>query len=310
MRLEQLQYFVQIVECHSFNKASQKLHITQPALTNAVKALEEELGVLLLVRGKQGVVPTSRGVRVYEDCRELLTELNAKIAAWKASGTEKEEGGTVPLVASPSACNYLVEGLLPRIREEMRNIDIVLHEATFYEFYDFLRGGHAHVGVTAFIDEERDRALARYRGRGFAGDALLEDEYRVFLSSEHPLAAKDELTSEDCGRLEFATYSNQYNRPDSIFSSAARQMRVTGCHYLNSRESIMQVIAQNRAAGLFLHRMTRNNWYVRNGLICAKAVHGLRLLPSRHYLMYLEDGLNIPERRVADFIREHYGNAE
>ena len=53
MRLEQLQYFVQIVECHSFNKASQKLHITQPALTNAVKALEEELGVLLLVRGKQ-----------------------------------------------------------------------------------------------------------------------------------------------------------------------------------------------------------------------------------------------------------------
>lgn len=113
MRLEQLQYFVQIVECHSFNKASQKLHITQPALTNAVKALEEELGVLLLVRGKQGVVPTSRGVRVYEDCRELLTELNAKIAAWKASGTEKEEGGTVPLVAIPSACNYLVEGLRP-----------------------------------------------------------------------------------------------------------------------------------------------------------------------------------------------------
>ena len=181
MRLEQLQYFVQIVECHSFNKASQKLHITQPALTNAVKALEEELGVLLLVRGKQGVVPTSRGVRVYEDCRELLTELNAKIAAWKASGTEKEEGGTVPLVAIPSACNYLVEGLLPRIREEMRNIDIVLHEATFYEFYDFLRGGHAHVGVTAFIDEERERELARYRGMGFAGDALLEDEYRCLL---------------------------------------------------------------------------------------------------------------------------------
>ena len=93
MRLEQLQYFVQIVECHSFNKASQKLHITQPALTNAVKALEEELGVLLLVRGKQGVVPTSRGVRVYEDCRELLTELNAKNSGVEGfrNGKEKEE---------------------------------------------------------------------------------------------------------------------------------------------------------------------------------------------------------------------------
>lgn len=306
MRLEQLQYFVQIVECHSFNKAAQKLHITQPALTNAVKALEEELGVLLLVRGKQGVVPTSRGVRVYEDCRELLTELNAKIATWKDSGSETEEGGTVPLVAIPSACNYLVEGLLPRIREEMKNIDIVLHEATSYEIYDFLRNGRAHVGVTAFIDEERERELVRYRGMGFAGEALLEDEYRVFLSSEHPFAAKDELDPEDCNLLEFATYSNQYNRPDSIFSLAARQMKVTGCHYLNSRESIMQLIAQNRAAGLFLYRMTRNNWYVRNGLICAKAVRGLRLLPSRHYLMCLEGGLNRPERRVSEFIREHY----
>ena len=45
MSLEQLQYFVQVVESHSFNKASQKLNITQPALTNAVRALEEELGV-------------------------------------------------------------------------------------------------------------------------------------------------------------------------------------------------------------------------------------------------------------------------
>ena len=61
MRLEQLQYFVQIVECHSFNKASQKLHITQPALTNAVKALEEELGVLLLVSGASRELCLRRG---------------------------------------------------------------------------------------------------------------------------------------------------------------------------------------------------------------------------------------------------------
>ena len=54
MRLEQLQYFVQVVESHSFNKASQKLNITQPALTNALRALEEELGVQLLVRSHRG----------------------------------------------------------------------------------------------------------------------------------------------------------------------------------------------------------------------------------------------------------------
>lgn len=310
MRLEQLEYFVRIVECHSFNKASQKLHITQPALTNAVRALEEELGLTLLIRGKKGVLPTSCGVRVYEDCKELLAGLSAKTAAWKALGTEVEEGGAVPLVAIPSACNYLVEGILPRIRAELKNIDIILHEATSYEFYDFLREGGARIGVTAFMDEERERELNRYKSLGFCGEALLEDEYRVFISTEHPLAAKEELGTEDCGGLEFATYSNQYKRPDSIFRMAARQMRVAGCHYLNSRESIMQMIAQNKAAGLFLHRMTQNNWYVRNGLICAKAVRGVRLLPSRHYLMFLEgDELDPAGKRVVGFIREHYAEA-
>lgn len=59
MRLEQLQYFVQIVENRSFNKAAQKLFVTQPALTSSMNQLEEELGVRLLVRTKRGVSPTA-----------------------------------------------------------------------------------------------------------------------------------------------------------------------------------------------------------------------------------------------------------
>lgn len=61
MRLEQLQYFVQVVESHSFNRAAQHLNITQPALTNSIRALEEELGVQLLIRSRRGCVPTSWG---------------------------------------------------------------------------------------------------------------------------------------------------------------------------------------------------------------------------------------------------------
>jgi len=43
MKLEQLRYFVQIVESHSFNQAAQSLYMTQPALTTSIQALEEEL---------------------------------------------------------------------------------------------------------------------------------------------------------------------------------------------------------------------------------------------------------------------------
>lgn len=57
--------------------------------------------------------------------------------------------------------------------------------------------------------------------------------------------------------------------------------------------------------------MTRNNWYVKNGLIRARPVEGVRLLPSRHYLLWLEeDALNGAERRVVAFLRERYAAAE
>ena len=84
MRLEQLQYFVQIVENRSFNKAAQKLFVTQPALTSSMNQLEEELGVRLLVRTKRGVSPTAYGSRIYEDCKDIIDDLNRKISVWKS----------------------------------------------------------------------------------------------------------------------------------------------------------------------------------------------------------------------------------
>ena len=50
MDLKQLNYFVNIVDQMSFSKAAQKLHISQPSLSNAIKSLESELGFELLER--------------------------------------------------------------------------------------------------------------------------------------------------------------------------------------------------------------------------------------------------------------------
>ena len=110
MRLELLHYFVQIVESRSFNKAAARLFLTQPALTNAMNALEGELGTRLLVRSHKGVVPTAHGAVVYEDCRRILGELRECMEAWKTLTAPDGEGGSVvPLVGIPTACNYVAD---------------------------------------------------------------------------------------------------------------------------------------------------------------------------------------------------------
>lgn len=107
MRLELLHYFVQIVESRSFNKAAARLFLTQPALTNAMNALEGELGTRLLVRSHKGVVPTAHGAVVYEDCRRILGELrrmlgsleNADRSGW-GRGSVEAAGWAPPRPAS------------------------------------------------------------------------------------------------------------------------------------------------------------------------------------------------------------------
>lgn len=308
MRVELLHYFVQIVESRSFSKAAQKLFLTQPALTNAMNTLEEELGLRLLVRSNRGVTPTAHGSVVYEDCRRILGELNVRLEAWKAlAAPEKDRAELVPLVGIPTACNYIADEILPLLRARWKGLSLSLHEASPGAMYDVLRQGRARIGVTAFRLEEAEEWTHRYRTIHFRAAPLLDDEYVVFLSARHPLAEKEALSAVDCAALPFATYSLNRDGEDAIFRTAAELFRVQEIYYLNSRESIMQMIAQNKAAGFFLRRMTRNNWYVKNGLVRAMAVEGARLLPSRHYVLWLEEeALSGAEKKVLAFLRDHY----
>ena len=61
MRIQQLQYLEKIAEKGSINEAAKELYLSQPSLSNAVKELEHEMGVQLLLRTKSGVTLTHDG---------------------------------------------------------------------------------------------------------------------------------------------------------------------------------------------------------------------------------------------------------
>ncbi len=72
MELRHLRYFVAVADALSFTKGAQKLHLSQPSLTRQIKDLEEELGVRLLDRSKQGVNLTRQGARFLIDAKRVL----------------------------------------------------------------------------------------------------------------------------------------------------------------------------------------------------------------------------------------------
>ena len=87
--LKQLRYFTRIVERGSISSASHDLNIAQTALGLQVRALEESLGVTLLVRHPKGVQPTVEGQLVYDSSCEILGAVNAMVVAVSNRSTTK-----------------------------------------------------------------------------------------------------------------------------------------------------------------------------------------------------------------------------
>ena len=105
MELWQLRTFSEIAEISNFTKASEKLNLTQSAVSHQIKALESELGVKLFVRAKRGVVLTEDGKTALKHARIILAQADEMMEV--LAGRERRLTGTVRVAAATQALVHL-----------------------------------------------------------------------------------------------------------------------------------------------------------------------------------------------------------
>jgi LysR family transcriptional regulator, nitrogen assimilation regulatory protein len=88
MQLRHLRYFVRIVEAGSFSRAAATIHVAQPALSQQIAELEEELGVSLLHRSARGVRPTAAGETLYREAAAILQQMEQLPGKVRSTGGE------------------------------------------------------------------------------------------------------------------------------------------------------------------------------------------------------------------------------
>ena len=111
MTIIQLEYLLAVANCGSFSLAAEHCFVTQPSLSMQVKALEEELGVVLLDRSKKPVIPTEAGEVVLDRARETLRAYNnirESVAELKGETSGKLRLGVIPTIAP-----YLLHKFIP-----------------------------------------------------------------------------------------------------------------------------------------------------------------------------------------------------
>ena len=126
MELRQMRYFVAVAEELHFGRAAERLHIAQPAVSQQVRRLEENLGVQLLQRTKRRVRVTAAGEAFLEHARGVLARADEAIVA--AQEASRGDAGRLAIGFVTSALYGAVPDIIRVFRENSPGVHLSLHE--------------------------------------------------------------------------------------------------------------------------------------------------------------------------------------
>jgi DNA-binding transcriptional LysR family regulator len=124
--LWQLRYFIAVAEKLHFGHAAQALHISQPPLSRAIRALEERLGVALLVRTRRRVELTPEGARLLEEARRIFAHLERAVGELR--GLAAGEQGRLRIGFVSLADYGVLPGLLKAYKAARPGVRLALRE--------------------------------------------------------------------------------------------------------------------------------------------------------------------------------------
>ncbi|OON59535.1 LysR family transcriptional regulator [Massilia sp. KIM] len=183
MELRQLRYFVAIVDHGSLSRAAGVLHVAQPALTQQLRQLEEELGAQLLHRSAHGVVSTDAGKVFYEHAQAILKQvLDARTAVVQSLD---RPSGNVSLGLPHSISGALALPLLTAARARYPEITLQLTEEISGSLTEQLKSGRLNLAV--LFD---DAPTAQ-----FSATPLVEEDLVFICRAGSPLAPDGEAMS-------------------------------------------------------------------------------------------------------------------
>ncbi|MEU3451009.1 LysR substrate-binding domain-containing protein [Streptomyces thermolilacinus] len=166
MQFQQLVYFVAVAETRHFTRAAERVHVSQPSLSQQIRALEKELGAELFSRARGNIALTDAGEALLPLARRILAD--ADTARHEVQELAQLRRGRVRLGATPSLCT----GLLPEVLR------------AFHDLYP---------GIRLFIEEGGSHDLVRGLARGALDLALVV----LPLPSPSPALTTVELLQED-----------------------------------------------------------------------------------------------------------------
>lgn len=185
MTIIQLEYLLAVANCGSFTLAAEHSFVTQPSLSMQIKALEDELGVVLLDRTKKPVIPTEAGEVVIERAREALHayhRISEAVAELKGETSGRLRLGVIPTIAP-----YLLHRFIPAFTANYPHVELEISEMKTHDIVDALRHDRIDAALVA----------GGTCGPGINQIELFSDRFYAYVSPRNPLYERTNIRIED-----------------------------------------------------------------------------------------------------------------
>lgn len=233
MTLSELRFVVAVAKERNFRRASEKCFVSQPALSLAIKKLEDDLGVMIFERSRTDISPTPIGEKIIEQAIKALEEVNQIRQIAKQGNNQLS--GVFRLGLIYSVGPYLLPELIPILRSSAPEMPLEIEENLTAQLEAQLKNGVIDAAVIALP----------FDVPGINTMPLYDEKYVVMVPKGHPWAdrasiAADELADENVLLLNSGhCYSHQVLQACPDLSRKGQVLQG------NSLETIRNMVASN-----------------------------------------------------------------
>ena len=262
MEMSQLEYFSSVVQEKSFSKAADKVFRTQPAVSIAIRRLEEEIGLPLLDRTQKSPVLTEAGQVVYDYAQRIL-ELRSQVSQAIAE-LQSLKKGRVRVGANESTSLYLLPELILTFRERHPDVKVEIYRHVSSHLPREVLDRNVDFALTASEPEDRD----------IEAFPVLKDELALIMSPKHPFASRTSVKIKELGSESFIAHNVKSGSRMKVIEAFARHHTPLNITLELATIETIKRFVQKRVGLAFVPRMCVREELER-GVLVSVPVRGL-----------------------------------
>ena len=207
MTLAQLRYAITVAGASSMNEAARKLFISQPSLSEAIKELEEEVGVELFKRTNRGISVTLEGEEFIGYARQVVEQYNLIESKYILKENTKKKFGV-----SMQHYTFAVKAFVEMVKQfGMDEYEFEIHETKTYDVIEDVKNCKSEIGILYLNDFNKKVLTKLFHESAVEFHELLKCHIYVYLWKGHPLASKEEITLEELEEYPCLSFDQGHN---------------------------------------------------------------------------------------------------